>query len=170
MLLEDNADSYPSATREQVRGWLTWLAVGMRRTNRQRFRLHELYLLDPEPASALRSFRRVAGLVGGLLFGVVGAVAGALIGAPTFARADALMVALILGLAFARVGARFGQIVEPWPSVRTPLGWRARTRKAIAATNLAFGIVVGWNSGWRWIRLSDWSSVWPSHWLGSSRM
>ncbi|MCA1680930.1 MAG: hypothetical protein LC777_19320 [Actinobacteria bacterium] len=42
LLLSTQADSYPGATAAQVRGWLAWLATGMRRSGRQRFMLHEL--------------------------------------------------------------------------------------------------------------------------------
>lgn len=57
LLLASSADSYRDATAEQVRAWLTWLAAGMRRTGRQRFRLHEFYLLLPHTPRAFRAFR-----------------------------------------------------------------------------------------------------------------
>ena len=89
LLLATNADTYPGATAAQVRAWLAFLAAAMRSTAHQRFMLHELYLINPDPAGA-RRFRLIVrlafglisavicGLISGWAFGVVSGLAAAL--------------------------------------------------------------------------------------------
>lgn len=72
LLLSNTAERFRNATPAQVRGWLVFLAAGMRRTSRQRLMLHELYLIDPDRATSLRRF-------GGALAATVALAAGLLV-------------------------------------------------------------------------------------------
>ena len=69
--LEVGGSGFGGASFSEVRSWLHFLAAGMRRENRQRFWLHELYLLAPERSSQLRSFRIRIGPIVGLAAGVM---------------------------------------------------------------------------------------------------
>jgi hypothetical protein len=135
LLLETDA-AYCGATGAQIRVWLGWLATGMRRTGRQRFMLHELYLLD-ERSPPKRAFRVVYGLVFGLVVGLVFVLSGG----PTV---GGLVSWLVVGLAC-------GLVFDPAPSVRTQVTWRARMRQVKPRKNLvvalAFGLFVGLSVG-----------------------
>lgn len=131
-LLESSADGYPGATARQVRGWLAWLAAGMRRANRQRFMLHELYLLDPQSPRAFRVFRVLLGLATGLLYGLVAGLADGL--------ASALVVGPFVGLV---VWLR----ASPRPSVRTQVHWRARLHHATRPRKLATDLIAALAAG-----------------------
>lgn len=124
-LLESNADGYRGATSTQVRGWLAWLAAGMRRTNRQRFMLHELYLLDPQSSRNIESFRVVVALVLGLLGGMGGALVVELGGGRGSRVIDGLVVGLVVGLVLGRGG---GLGASSQPLVREQLHWKVRLR------------------------------------------
>jgi hypothetical protein len=160
LFVQTNAGTYPGATSAHVRAWLTWLAVGLRRTGRQRFMLHELYLLDPRPATTFRSFRVAIALISGLIGGVLGWPVVWLIAAPIIGVFGSPDIRLIGGVIIVVVpewstiwlvgsaivgtlGALlFGLLLDPAPSVRSSVSWRARMRYAIH-NNLA-----GWLGGW----------------------
>jgi hypothetical protein len=140
LLLANNADGYRNATATQVRAWLAWLAAGMRHTSRQRFMLHELYLLDPQSAKHFRVFQILIGLVVGLAVGLsvgldIGAVAG-LVGGLVGGLGAGLGAGLLIRLN-----------LSPRPSVPTPIGWRARlqsaTTKDQVRTMLRVALVLG---------------------------
>jgi len=87
LLLANNADGYRDATAAQVRAFLAWLAMGMRRTKRQRFMLHELHVLDPDSPRHYRLFRIVVGLASALLLGLMfGLMFGTRSGPPSVCR------------------------------------------------------------------------------------
>jgi uncharacterized protein YdeI (YjbR/CyaY-like superfamily) len=136
LLLETHAHGYRNTTPAQVRAALAWLAAGLERTRRQRFRLYELFALDPESESEsdkhLRRFRIIGGLVIGLAVGlnvglVVGPAAGLVIGLdaglligllvspmPMFRTvAHGVVGGLITGLAIGLIGGIFGLVVDP---------------------------------------------------------
>jgi hypothetical protein len=132
LLLAHNAHGYRDATPAQVRAWLAWLAAGMRRTRRQRFFLHELYLLDPHSAEHFRVF----GIVRGLFFVLL-----CVLGIASTGGLDRLLLGLALGLLVALSVHR--AIGTPQPSVRAPLGWRKRLRTATTPKSLLSSLGTG---------------------------
>jgi len=132
LLLMTMADSYPGATSGQVRGWLAWLADGMRRTSRQRFMLHELYELDPQARRNTGSFRLVVGLVGGLVVGLGGGHGSGVTGG--------LVVGLLSGLG-GGLGSGLG--ASPQPRVREQLHWKVRLRYMTRADILIAAVMTG---------------------------
>jgi len=156
LLLETNASGYRDATAAQIRAWLVWLAAGMRRTSRQRFMLHDLYLLDPELAKNLRRFRIIGGLVFGLVFGLFVGLVSALI--------SALVSRLVVGLVGGLVGGLFGGLVfglvgglevglDAW-LYHHWLRWRLAARRVLPARLPAF---LAWcaEDERGWLRISD---------------
>ncbi len=152
LLLATNAEGYRGMTAAQVRASLAWLATGLRRINRQRFMLHELYLLDSRPTKNLRAFRIIGGMFFGLSFGLFSGLGagvgvrlndGLVLGLPV--KLDVgLHVGLVGGLLF---GMIFALSVLPRPSVPKPLRWRARVQHATTkdriVSTLCFGLAVG---------------------------
>jgi hypothetical protein len=147
LLLQTNA-GYRGATGAQTRAWLAWLATGMHRTNRQRFMLHELYLLDPDSPRTFRVFRIISALAVGLGFGLaVGLGLGLGLGL-ALELGPGLLVGLLVGMGFGLVFALvFGLSASPRPSVRTQRRWRERMRHATRADALVTGLGVGLGVG-----------------------
>ena len=89
LLLSSSRDMFAGHIAQETRAWLVFLATQLKRAGRQRFMLHELYLLDPDQADNERRFKMIAslgiglivGLSGGLVYGLVYGLYG-LIGAP----------------------------------------------------------------------------------------
>jgi hypothetical protein len=110
LLIETESRQFAGATHDQTLRWLTFLARGLQRTGRQRFVLHELYLMDGGAADERRFRRGVAGLLGsvGLLVAIpiLGPTAG-----------------IAFGCAYMLATLRFVQAV---PSVRGSATWRDR--------------------------------------------
>jgi hypothetical protein len=134
LLLSETADKFQGATVAEVRRWLEFLAVGMRRTSRQRFMLHELYLMDPDRATTRQRFHTILGVVGGLFSGLF---SGLFLG-----LFSGLFSGLFLGLLF---GLYFGL---PWyqadaPSTQKSVGWRVRVRNAANRTKLIHALFFG---------------------------
>jgi hypothetical protein len=158
LLLDTNADYDPNATPAQVRAWLAWLAVGLRRMGRQRFMLHELSLLDVDSARSFRRFRvvlaltsaltsvLVLGLLGGLLDGVYFNLVRRSrpdVTFPIFDLVEGLIIGLFCG---GLVGLSTWLGVGSQPSIRTRLQRRAQLRSALVrkalVRRLARGLLV----------------------------
>lgn len=128
-LLETHGGSFRGSSGDEAARWLAFLARGLRRTGRQRFVLHELYLMDPLDGAVERRFRIV--LAAGL------AAVAALLGI--------LAVGLAAGLLGAcAYGAQIARSFERVPSIRVADSWtdrlaRARTKLGPSTALLAAG-------------------------------
>jgi hypothetical protein len=170
--LSDAADAFPGATVTEVRRWLEFIATGMQRTARQRFMLHELYLMDPNRATMERRFDAIAGLAFGLSIGLlVGLVSGLFYGliawlvawlvfglntGPVIGLVVGLVIWLVLGLA---VGPIFGLFswrprelvpdlpVTGSPSTQKQVGWRERLLHGISRPTLVSVLNAGLVAG-----------------------
>jgi hypothetical protein len=159
--LSETADAFPGATVTEVRRWLEFIATGMRRAARQRFMLHELYLMDPHRATTERRFDAIVGLVlglnvglgaglfGGLLYGLIawlvawlvfglntGPVIGLVVGLVIW-----LVVGLVVGPIFGLLSWRPRELVPDLPHAGSPLtqkhvGWGERVLHGISRTTL----------------------------------
>jgi hypothetical protein len=146
LLLSETAGAFQGATVTEVRRWLEFLAAGMRRTDRQRFMLHELYLMDPDRATTRQRFNAILGVVVGLASGL-GIGLGLVYGfGHDYGLILGLSFGLISGLFF---GLSFGQPGYPAdaPSTWESVGWRVRVRHATSRKNLTEGLVVGLTCG-----------------------
>jgi hypothetical protein len=168
--LSETADAFPGATVTEVRRWLEFIATGMRRTARQRFMLHELYLMDPNRATMERRFDAIVGLIAGLSVGLTsglvsglfyGLIAG-LVAWLVFGLSAAPVIGLVIGLvvwlvASLVVGPIFG--LFSWrpreflaylagsPSTQNAVGWRDRVLHATNRATLVVGVVAGLVAG-----------------------
>jgi hypothetical protein len=150
-LLGPGGTPFNGASPAEVRSWLRFLAVGMRRQNRQRFWLHELYLYAPEGDYLRRPSIQVGAGVG-VISGLV---------ALTFGLIDGLRRGLVDGLGFGLGGGLLGVQVIRVRGGRAMLsavaGWRARVRAVKdrllttvmtgLAIGLALGLIVGLRGG-----------------------
>jgi hypothetical protein len=123
-------ESFEGASRDQVRGWLTFLARGMDSRGTQEFALSDLAHYAPGRKRDFYSFRRQFALVG---FLVVGGLTGALSALPLLVAAHVIRssvsawvevgVGIVVGLLFAST-VRFHTTVAPWVASGVP--WRSR--------------------------------------------
>ncbi len=168
--LSETADAFPGATVTEVRRWLEFIATGMRRTARQRFMLHELYLMDPNRATMERRFDAIVGLIAGLSVGLSsGLVAGLFYGliaglvawlvfglntGPVIGLVIGLVVWLVIWLVIGPIFGLFSWRPREFlpylagsPSTQNPVGWRDRVLHAISRATLVAvlnaGLVVG---------------------------
>lgn len=114
-LLETHGPTFRGASGEQAKHWLTFLARGVRRTGRQRFVLHELYLMDPADAVGEQRFRLGLAVALGTL--------AALIGAWSVGPVPGMLAALAYGVQIARSFERV-------PSVLVAASWNERAARA----------------------------------------
>jgi hypothetical protein len=149
---------------QEVRSWLDFLAMGMRRESRQRLWLHELYLLAPNRPRELQTFRRRIGLMAGLfaaltvefpILATTLAISGG--SSPplsTSEMAAGLALDLLCGsVVGVVVGLGVGLSAKATPTVSRALGWRTRLSVIKVAlpqvalvglvAALVFGVVMG---------------------------
>jgi hypothetical protein len=124
LLLSDGVGTFQGASPDQVRRWLEFLAAGLRRTARQRFMLHELYLLDPDSAVKRKSFVVIAGLSLTLFAALI------------FWQFSGLLDTLILGPIYGMAIAVYLASYATLPATRERVGWKVRVRYATDRVNL----------------------------------
>jgi tetratricopeptide (TPR) repeat protein len=150
LLLAGDTEGFEGAGTEEIRRWLESLADALKRADRERLWLHELYLLFPEPRFQRGyTFRLALGsaFFAGLGVGLLSLIAGGLTPPLTMALVAAVAVALFI--LRSRLPLAWLPFYEPGaevlaPAVRVRIGWRGR---AMAARDKFVFAVTRWLPG-----------------------